>query len=307
VRPYLRAATNPDPDSWVREFIDWWIGEDGYPIAKRSGVLRYFVRIDDAIEWGASKRELIERFPKEKFRPDDILSVTFIAATIEDNPALLSKDPSYLAKLKALPRIEKARLLGGNWNSKATAGKVFARTDFDIVPAVPEGGVQRIRSWDLASTPGGGDWTVGLLICRAANRRFYIEDVVRVQQSEHNVRKIMKNVASADGKDTTIRIPQDPGQAGKWQAKDIARDLAGYAVIFRPVTGKKYNRARPLSAQAQAGNVSLVEGPWNKPFLNEAENFTGEEGGVDDQIDAAADGYNELCAMQQSEPRIRQL
>jgi Terminase large subunit, T4likevirus-type, N-terminal len=29
-KPYVRATSNPDPDSWVAEFIAWWIGEDGY-------------------------------------------------------------------------------------------------------------------------------------------------------------------------------------------------------------------------------------------------------------------------------------
>ena len=28
VKPYIRCTTNPDPDSWVAEFIKWWIGED---------------------------------------------------------------------------------------------------------------------------------------------------------------------------------------------------------------------------------------------------------------------------------------
>ena len=39
VKPYVRATCNPDPDSWVAEFIDWWIGEDGIAIEERSGVI----------------------------------------------------------------------------------------------------------------------------------------------------------------------------------------------------------------------------------------------------------------------------
>jgi hypothetical protein len=45
---YIRATTNPDPKSWVRTFIDWWIGKDGYAIPERSGVIRWFIRRDDA-------------------------------------------------------------------------------------------------------------------------------------------------------------------------------------------------------------------------------------------------------------------
>ena len=35
------GTCNPDPDSWVRVFIDWWIGEDGNPIPERDGKKRY--------------------------------------------------------------------------------------------------------------------------------------------------------------------------------------------------------------------------------------------------------------------------
>ena len=83
VRPYVRATCNPDPDSWLRKFIDWWIGEDGYPIPERSGVIRWMVRIQDVIYWGDTKEELWERFNLEK--PEDkekVKSVTFISALL---------------------------------------------------------------------------------------------------------------------------------------------------------------------------------------------------------------------------------
>ena len=126
VMPYIRATTNPDPDSWVREFIDWWIGEDGFPIKERSGVIRYMVRINGAIVWGDTKDELWEKCGLET--EDDrakVKSVTFIPALLSDNPALLQKDPGYRANLEALPEVERQQLLYGNWNAKNAAGKVF--------------------------------------------------------------------------------------------------------------------------------------------------------------------------------------
>jgi hypothetical protein len=37
VRPYVRAARNPNTGSWAAEFIAWWIEQaTGYPIAERS-------------------------------------------------------------------------------------------------------------------------------------------------------------------------------------------------------------------------------------------------------------------------------
>ena len=45
VTPYVRATCNPDADSWVAKFIEWWIDQDtGYPIPERSGKLRWFIR-----------------------------------------------------------------------------------------------------------------------------------------------------------------------------------------------------------------------------------------------------------------------
>ena len=33
VKPYVRATCNPDVDSWVANFISWWIDQEtGYPI-----------------------------------------------------------------------------------------------------------------------------------------------------------------------------------------------------------------------------------------------------------------------------------
>lgn len=124
IRPYVRATTNPDPDSWVAEFISWWIDEEsGYPIPERAGVLRYMIAEGDNIVWGESKQAVIElmpkdywdRFPPEIKREDLIKSVTFIPGSIYENKELLSKDPGYLANLMAQDDSEKARLLDGNW------------------------------------------------------------------------------------------------------------------------------------------------------------------------------------------------
>ena len=56
---YIRATTNPDPDSWVRTFIDWWIGDDGLAIPERSGKIRWFIRISGEVHWGNSRMDLL--------------------------------------------------------------------------------------------------------------------------------------------------------------------------------------------------------------------------------------------------------
>ena len=44
VSPYVRATMNPDSDSWVKEFISWYLDEDGYIIKERDWVIRYFIQ-----------------------------------------------------------------------------------------------------------------------------------------------------------------------------------------------------------------------------------------------------------------------
>ena len=111
VKPYVRATCNPDAGSWVAKLIAWWIDQaSGYPIQERSGVKRWLVRDGDELVWADTPGELKEKFPL--LIPK---SLTFIPAKLEDNPTLMKNDPSYMANLMALPRIERERLLGGNW------------------------------------------------------------------------------------------------------------------------------------------------------------------------------------------------
>lgn len=297
IKGTIKGTCNPDPDHWIRKWIDWWIGEDGFAIQERSGVIRWFISEGDETIWADHKQELIDKYPHSIPK-----SFTFIRSNIYDNKILLEQDPGYLANLHALTRVEKARLLEGNWNIRATAGMFFKRTDFEIVDGVPAG-ARKVRAWDLAATErketakdkerksDDPDYTAG---CRMSelNGIYYIEDVTRFREDAPKVEGIIKNVASQDSNKTKIRLPQDPGQAGKAQAKSYVQALAGYTVMTYPVTGSKEHRANPLASQVQAGNVKLVRGKWNEAFLIEAENFP--EGIHDDQIDAAADAFDEL-------------
>ncbi|MCU0503516.1 MAG: terminase family protein, partial [Anaerolineae bacterium] len=147
VRPYIRATTNPDADSWVAELLAWWIDqESGFPIQTRSGALRWFVRVNDDLVWADTAAELQARYPLIPPK-----SLTFIPARLQDNAILMREDPGYLANLLALTPLERGRLLDGNWKIRATAGKVFNRGWFEIVEAAPAGGLT-CRFWDFAST-----------------------------------------------------------------------------------------------------------------------------------------------------------
>lgn len=199
-----------------------------------------------------------------------------------------------------IERLKKAKgsyAYSGQYQQRPTprSGGMFQRGDFEIVDAVPTG-AKRCRAWDFAATqpkPGKKpDWTVGLRMAYHGGT-FYIEDVRRDQWSPADVEKNLKNTASQDGIMVRIRMPEDPGAAGKSDAATKVKLLAGYNVATIRPTGEKSVRAKPASAQAEAGNVKLLRGSWNDIFLDEVCSFPNAPN--DDQVDAFADALNELA------------
>lgn len=173
-------------------------------------------------------------------------------------------------------------------------GGLFKRSWFEIVETAPASR-RKVRRWDFASTEKNAgndpDWTVGLLMSECAGV-YYIEDVARAQESPAGVEKLLKTIATADGRAVKVRLPQDPGAAGKTVAASQIKMLAGWDVRASPETGSKELRANPLAAQAEAGNVKLVRGAWNQAFLDEVCMFPNAK--HDDQVDAASGAFAEL-------------
>ena len=305
VTPFVRATCNPDADSWVAKFIEWWIDQEtGYPIPERSGKIRWFIRRDEKLYWANTKQELWKQFnlttDEEKEEPR---SVTFIMSRLQDNQELLKVNPQYLANLKALSLIERERLLHGNWKIKAAAGLFFKRTQLgDILDKVPIDVVRWVRCWDLAATEkdttsGDPAFTAGVLIGKRKNGRYIIADVINKQMAAADVRKTIKLTAQSDkAKYSRVRtrLPKDPGQAGKEQAESYIKFLAGFDVVTVAETGSKEARAEPMAAQWQAGNFDIMYGDWNEEFLHQLENFPDSK--FKDMVDAAANGFAELEA-----------
>ena len=297
--PRVRATTNPDADSFVASLIEWWIDQDsGYPIDERSGVLRWFVRVGDILEW-ADRPEDLAHHTEPDGTPIEPKSLTFIPAKLEDNPALMKADPGYRANLLALGTVERERLLKGNWKIRPAAGMYFQRDWVEMVRTEPED-LEVVRGWDLAATearPGSDpDWTVGLKLGKSySTGRYYILHAVWLRAAPHGVKTLLQQITQADGPTVRPRLPQDPAQAGKWQVPEVAKALDGYAVEFENPTGSKLLRFSFFSAQCQAGNVSVLEGNWNKRLFDELENFPPIRG-HDDAADAASTAYHGLTA-----------
>ncbi|HXR05590.1 MAG TPA: phage terminase large subunit [Verrucomicrobiae bacterium] len=290
-RSRIRATCNPDADSWLRALLAWWIDPDsGFPIAERSGVLRWFVRMGDELHWADSKRELVGTFGADV----EPKSATFISARVTDNKILLEKDPAYLSSLKALPLVERQRLLDGNWNVRAAAGNYFRREWFGApLDAAPADIVARCRFWDRAATEkrsdNNPDATVGVLLGKDSAGVYYVLDVVKLWATPHAVEKKMIGCAHADGRETIVAYMQDPGSAGVAEAQATARALDGFNVRFAPATGDKETRAKPVSAQVEGGRVKIIRALWNEDFLRVLENFPA--GRHDDEVDGLSGGH----------------
>lgn len=296
VRPYVRATCNPVPDDdetggWIHEFVGWYIGEDGYAIPERSGVVRWFVNVNDMLHWADDAAALTAQFPDVTPK-----SFTFIRSSLYDNQILMRQDPGYLANLQALPLVDRERLLGGNWKIKPSAGKVFDRAWFEVVDAAPADG-RTVRFWDLAATEKSmakpdPDFTAGVLMRRVGDV-YYVLDAIAEQASPGRTDTLMRNTASQDGQAVVVRFEREGGASGVRDARTTTAMLAGYDVRAVPPQGDKVMRAKGLAAQAEAGNVKVVRGAWNDRFLRTLHQFP--DGAHDDAVDAASGAFNELA------------
>jgi predicted phage terminase large subunit-like protein len=299
VQPKVRATCNPEAESWVAELIAWWIDDDGYAIADRSGVIRYFVRMPDgSLLWGDTPDDLVAR----GIDRNDVYSFTFIRGRLKDNPALMERDPKYRARLKLLHPVDRERLLGdeekgGNWRVKLEAGKVFDRTWFVTVPCAPIGG-QEIRYWDLAATAAEVAksthfYTAGVKL-KIVGGVTYILDMIAEQRGPAQVDTLIMATAQQDGDRCWVRWEKEGGSAGILHATALAEKLRGYNAKGCSPTGDKVARATPVATEAAAGQVYLVAGPWNDRFLSALQQFDGSAKPLTNDItDALSGGYAE--------------
>ena len=129
----VRMTTNPKRNHWLRKFLDWYIGADGYIIPERDGVVRYFYingeTIDDVI-WGDSKEEVYQkcrigidralakfngRNGKATYK-DMIKSFTFYEGKMAENKAILGNNSGYVGSVAVMGGREAQANLEGNWN-----------------------------------------------------------------------------------------------------------------------------------------------------------------------------------------------
>lgn len=303
IKPRMRANCNPKPDSFIlKELIWWYIAPDGYPIQERSGKIRWFVRTpEEKLIWANSREELEKNYSgrKRDFFP---LSFTFIPAKVTDNKDLMAADPDYYAKLMMLPLVERERQLHGNWKISEAAGNIFRKEWFKTITALPHDIDRWVRFWDLACSEvternPDPDKYSGVLLGFCPDGRVIIVDVRRGRASSLEIENIIANTAARDGFSVEGWIEQEGGSGGKaWPENIIRTRLQGFNYHKQPIRENKIDRSKPLSAQAENGNVFIYrpngeEQEWEEPYLMEMCNFP-TKGHHDDDVDATTGAYS---------------
>ena len=311
VPPRLRATCNPpDPRdegaSWLPRLLEYWLAPDGYADLTRAGVIRWMARYQDNLIFTGSREEIINEYPGAM-----PLSITFIPATIYDNKILLRSDPNYLARLQALPYIERERFLGdmrrgGNWRISAEAGKVFNASWFEVVQHVPDGGID-CRAWDFAATVKSlrnedPDYTAGVKM-RKIGDYYYIIDVWHERHAAGEVDAVLEAMterdirfAQATKASYRLRWEIEPGSAGLRESERLRRQLTRRFGMMDvqgvPASGDKIQRSRAFSVAAERGQVRVLAAAWTDKFLAELHAFPDRP--HDDMVDAASLAFNSL-------------
>ncbi len=300
VRPYIRATTNPDAESWVKDFLGPWVDDEWEGYRAGPGEILWLLVVEEQFTWMTDEEKDVH-LADHGNDSVNLLSVTFIPADLDDNPLLVEADPAYKAKLEAMSYVDRERLLHSNWNVVPGEGTVFNRDWFKIITQWPDAPLRLVRYWDLASTKKSSsrrkpDYTVGILVGKDPENRIYILDVKRMQESPNEVMDASRAAARDDGLKTQIVIEQEPGSSGVFTINYfVTKVLMGYAARGARTTGSKYERAKPLSAQAEVGNVYVMRASWTELFLRELDLFPNSD--FDDQVDAASGAFQELAVM----------
>ena len=176
-------------------------------------------------------------------------------------------------------------------------------------------------SFDLAATEDGGDNTAGVLLGKSKDRKYFVLSVLRGQWSAERVQWCIKAAAQyykALYPHLTLKLPQDPGQAGKSQALQMRGALENFAPGINPESGKKVVRAAGLAEAVNLGNVWLVDQDlpaflatlvsgkplateldfptWHRKLRRELKDIREDTADqVDDQMDAASSAFNALA------------
>lgn len=177
---------------------------------------------------------------------------------------------------------------------QAPGGNLIKQEWFRIQAERPRRAERRLRYWDKAASKDGKR-TAGVLVSEY-DGVFYIEHVIKGKWTTFERRSVMLSTAQTDGYATRIGIEQEPGSSGVDSIAEEKRMLAGWAVKADVPSGDKDTRMDAFVTQLEAGNVVLIEGPWNREYIDELVLIP--HSVYRDQADATSGAFNMLARKQ---------
>lgn len=267
VSKQISGTLNPDPSSFIYDWVEPFLDDAKFPITELSGKTRYYVIVDGVLYTDWDEQVLIDRFGKT---PE---TYTYIPAVLADNPALKANDPSYEAKLDSMPEAKRRQLLLGCWESTAESGRYFQREWLKPALVVPLD-VRTVRAWDLASsaddTPEtrGCDATMGGLMSKTKNGYYYLHGSVRFKKRVGERDQEITRTAIADGDDVIQIIPKDTGQGGASAFEYLSKMLIENRITVKedktPKTQDKLKKASAFFSAAENGLVYIVKDSFTR-------------------------------------------
>lgn len=192
----VRMTTNPDRNHWLRKFLDWYIGADGFIMPEREGVVRYFFMNGETVNdvvWGDTKKEVYQKCKVTIDRTlakingstgtatyeDLIKSFTFYLGKMSENKASIGNNKGYAGSVAIMGGRNAQQLLEGNWNVSPSEDE-NAPIPSDIANEVfmndPQRNGDKWVTCDLADT--GTDNFLAI-----AWNGFHIEDILILGQT----------------------------------------------------------------------------------------------------------------------------
>lgn len=331
MKPVMRATMNPNPDSWVKKWVGWYlhpVGHEFYgrPDPTKQGIVRWFIRDGNDMIWAMSREEMFENHgrrdsfgdllpetDKKQIKP---LSFAWISASVYDNPYI---EDNYIAFLEGLPRIEKEILLWGSWEARAEGSGMVRREWFieeDKEPAWAD--IEcTVRSYDFAFSKKSDknpspDYTVSVKMSRLKDGSYFIHDIRQTRVLPGEWLDFIMEAAHQDGPKVNIIIPLDPGPGAKFTNSFLTKEIssAGFFVKQMRAQGRKADRFKPFASIVMNGGMKILKncatdyenGVVNDLsfFYNQLEVFDGArrsgESGHDDLCDACSDAFEAVAS-----------
>jgi predicted phage terminase large subunit-like protein len=186
-------------------------------------------------------------------------------------------------------------------------GALFDITKLQLMEVCPPM-VRLVRAWDKAATKDAGAYSAGVLLGIDKFGDYWIIDVVRGQWTPSDRERMIKQTAQLDAKgahtyiggqrpdrvSVEILVETEGGSGGKESTENTVRNLSGFRIMGKRVTGEKEERAYAFASQVGVqDHVKVLNRPWTKEYISELRYFPHSR--YKDQVDASSLAFNRIA------------